>query len=147
MDITFLPRLRLAVMLAGVLAAGCGAGPDEAPEVQERLAGTWLREYAEDGVKVRRVLVLEPTGHFREMSRIAGRDASPVEHTHAGDWVFDGTNLKRRYTSMDGKLPAAPAVPFATFEIRFVSRNEFIGIDRVHQREVEYHRAAEGTLP
>jgi hypothetical protein len=48
---------------------------------------------------------------------------------------------------MDGEQPSAPTVPFATFEIKFPSRNEFIGIDRVHRREVAYRRVPEGTQP
>jgi hypothetical protein len=48
---------------------------------------------------------------------------------------------------VDGRQPVAPMVPFATFELRFPSRNEFIGVDNVRQREVRYRRVAEGTLP
>ena len=109
--------------------------------------GTWLREYEEEGVKVRRVLVLESGGRFTEMSRLTELDSAAAEHSHTGDWLFDGTNLKRRYTRMDGRQPAAPVVPYATFELRFPSRNEFVGIDRVRQREVRYHRVADGTKP
>ncbi|MDB5872032.1 MAG: hypothetical protein JWQ07_1474 [Ramlibacter sp.] len=145
----FAPRRRLLVLLAGALVAGCDAPPETADlqEVRDRLVGTWLREYAEDGFNVRRVLVLEADGHFREMSRITELGASQADHSHAGEWLFDGTNLKRRYTSVDGKLPAAPAMPYATFELKFRSHNEFTGIDNVRKREVEYRRVADGTLP
>jgi hypothetical protein len=106
-----------------------------------------LREYEEEGVKVRRVLVLESGGRFLEMSRITELNASAAQHSHAGDWLFDGTNLKRRYTSVDGRQPAAPTMPYVTFELKFPSRNEFVGIDRVRRREVQYRRVAEGTAP
>jgi len=55
--------------------------------------------------------------------------------------------FKRRYTSVDGKLPAAPTMPYATFELKFPSRNEFVGIDRVRGRKVTYERVADGTQP
>jgi hypothetical protein len=142
-------RYCLVALLAGMAGAGCDGPPHDSPvqDVQQRLVGTWLRDYAEDGVKVRRVLVLEADGHFRETSRVTGPDAAQAEFAHAGDWLFDGTNLKRRYTSIDGRQPSAPSAPFATFEIRFPSRNEFVGIDRVRKREVAYRRVPEGTQP
>ena len=76
----------LSWLLAGLLAAGCGGPPDDSPaqETRERLVGTWLRDYEEDGVKVRRILVLEQDGHFREESRATG--AGPEEAgLHGGD--------------------------------------------------------------
>ena len=145
-----LPCLWLLALPVALSGAGCGPPAVEADSpraVEERLVGTWLREYAQDGVRIRRVLVLEPGGHFREMSRRSDLAASQADHVHAGEWRFDGVNLKRRYTSVDGRLPAAPAMPYATFELKFRSRNEFTGVDNVRGREVEYARVAEGTLP
>ena len=139
--------------LAAVLAAGLGSGCDSAPadaaaqEVHEHLVGTWLREYDDQAMVVRRVLVLEPGGSFREMSSVRSGGATVDQHLHEGEWLFDGTNLKRRYLRVDGRLPAAPMVPFATFEVRFASRNEFVGMDNVRKREVRYRRVSEGTLP
>ena len=43
--------------------------------------------------------------------------------------VFDGTNLKRRYTLIVGRQPSAPTFPYAAFELRFESRNVFIGTE------------------
>jgi hypothetical protein len=141
-------RLWLCAAVGAALTA-CHNPPDDssAQAVEQRLVGTWLREYEEEGVKVRRVLVLESGGRFIEMSRITELDASATEHSHTGDWLFDGTNLKRRYTSVDGRQPAAPVMPYATFELKFPSRNEFVGIDRVRRREVQYRRVADGTTP
>jgi len=108
--------------------------------------GTWLREYEEDATRVRRVLVLGADGHFREMANVRTPGAV-VEHVHSGNWVFDGTNLKRHYTEMDGKRPARPVIPFATFEVRFDAPGEFVGVDNVHRREVHYRRVMDGTVP
>ncbi|MFI5446325.1 hypothetical protein [Polaromonas sp. UC242_47] len=141
-------RLFAGLMLAGMLAA-CDRPPDDsqAEAIQLQLTGTWLRDYEENGTRVRRVLVLAPDGSFSEMSKATDHDALTAEHSHVGEWHFDGTNLKRRYTSIDGRKPSAPAFPYTAFEIRFESRNEFIGIDNVRKREVRYQRVADGTLP
>lgn len=135
--------------LAAALAGGCDSGPDIAPEepVAQRLVGTWLREYQDESALVRRVLVLESGGGFREMATATDAGSLVAEHVHEGEWRFDGTNLKRRYLRMDGRVPAAPIVPFATLELRFPSRNEFIGVDNVRKREVRYRRVSEGTVP
>ena len=142
-------RLWLCSVFGAALTSACHSPPDDssAQATRQRLVGTWLREYEEEGVKVRRVLVLESGGRFIEMSRITELNTSAAQHSHTGDWLFDGTNLKRRYTSVDGRQPAAPAMPYATFELKFPSRNEFVGIDRVRRREVQYRRVADGTTP
>jgi hypothetical protein len=137
----------IAAALA-VAASGCGQPPDDSPQlqIQEQLVGTWLRDYTEGSTHVRRVLVLEPGGDFRELASVHGA-GSPEEFRHSGKWTYDGTNLKRRYTLMNGRQPSAPTVPFATFEVHFDTPGEFTAIDHVHHREVVYQRVAEGTLP
>ena len=136
------------LMLAGALA-GCSGPPDDsrAEEVQLQLMGTWLRDYEENGIRVRRVLVLAQDGHFSEMAKATQHDEIMARHDHSGEWHFDGTNLKRRYTSIDGRQPSAPKFPYAAIELRFESRNEFIGTDNVRKRQVRYQRVADGTLP
>lgn len=142
------PALFLLALVAALGAAGCDNPPVDSPaqETQQRLVGTWLREFEEGGVRVRRVLVLEPDGQFGESVRITDAAGAVTEHRHAGEWIYDGTNLKRRYTRMDGEQPSAPQVPYATFEISFPSKAEFVGIDHVRRREVRYQRVADGTL-
>jgi hypothetical protein len=142
--------LCIGVILASSLQACGNASTDasiDAPDeiVQQRLLGTWLREFEENGIRVRRLLVLESDATFRETSRVTDVQGGVTEHSHAGGWLYDGTNLKRKYTRMDGKQPAAPTLPFAAFELRFASNNEFIGIDNVHKREVRYRRVQPET--
>ena len=141
--------LLVAPVLLATLSTACQRPPEDSAvsDTEQRLAGPWLRDYEQDGVHVRRVLVLEPGGGFRELSRGDSTGPASALHSHAGEWSFDGTNLKRRYTSVDGKPPAAPTLPYATFELRFQSRNEFVGIDHVRKRQVLYRRVDEGTLP
>ena len=90
-----MPRLCAVLMLAGALSA-CNRPTDDsyAQEVQLRLMGTWLRAYEENGARVRRVLVLAQDGLFSETSKATQHDAILAEHSHTGNWHFDGTNLK-----------------------------------------------------
>lgn len=150
-------RWCIALGLASLLLAACNntatsaatGSPTDSPDdaVRQLLPGTWLRDYTENGIRARRILVLEPEGKFRELVRIVDAGGMVTEHLHLGDWLYDGTNLKRKYTSMDGKQPSAPTLPFAAFQLRFESKNEFIGTDNVRKREVRYQRVAPETLP
>lgn len=140
----------LSVLLStALMAAGCEPTPSQAgrEEIQEQLVGTWLREYEQDGARVRRILVLEPDGRFHEDSRNLGPVAAGERHRHEGRWLFDGTNLKRHYSLIDGKPTAAPTVPFAAFQIEFTGSHEFTGTDNVRHRRLSYQRVADGTEP
>ena len=146
---SFVARRPWLCAALALLLTGCDSSTGDAPdrELQQRLTGTWLRDFEEDGIRVRRVMVLESDGRFREMTRITDAAGTVTQHNHGGEWHFDGTNLKRRYTSVDGKLPSAPTMPYATFEVSFQSRNEFIGIDHVRKREVRYQRVTDEAQP
>ncbi len=142
-------RVFLMACLGASLAA-CDRPPEDSATdaVRERLVGTWLRAYDESGTRVRRVLVLEADGSFHEQSAVVSQDAAVPRASHgSGRWLFDGTNLKRHYRLVNGQPVSAPTVPFATFELRFTSRSEFVGVDRVRGRVVTYQRVADGTLP
>ncbi len=113
---------------------------EQIADAADRLPGTWLREQVVEGVRSRRLLRLEHDGAFREQVRITAADGVVTDHEHAGHWLFDGTNLKRKYTLMNGRPPSRLNLPFATFEIRFESRNEFVGVDHIHRNTVRYQR-------
>ena len=114
---------------------------------QQRLVGSWLRDYQDGEIKARRLLVLQADGRFTESVRVVDANGAVTQHAHEGGWLYDGTNLKRKYTLIDGKQPSAPFVPFATFELKFESNREFVGLDRVHKNEVRYRRVDEGAMP
>jgi hypothetical protein len=117
-----------------------------APDVQQQLQGTWLREMSrQDGVKSRHLLVLEPDGAFREHVRVVDGRGAATEFEHAGTWLYDGTNLKRKYTVVNGQPPSRLNVPFVTFEIAFGSRNDFAGVDHIHGNRIAYRRVAPET--
>ena len=139
------PRAVPALLALAVLLAACeGPQPQDA---EQRLYGTWLREFDEHGIRSRRVLVLRPDGVFHESVRIVDASGAVTEQAHEGTWFYDGTNLKRKYTLMNGRAPSRLNLPFATFEIRFETRNEFTGVDHIHGNRIVYRRVAEETKP
>lgn len=134
--------------LAGfTLLAACGQTPDDSPadDARQLLVGTWLREYDQDGAHIRRLLVLEPEGKFSEEAKVVDATGAVTQHLHAGLWLYDGMNLKRHYTSFDGKRPHSPTLPYATFQVRFESSQEFVGTDNLRKREVRYRRVEDGA--
>ncbi|TWO64895.1 hypothetical protein FN976_27725 [Caenimonas sedimenti] len=144
-----------ALAVAALLAfndqvAPRAAGPSNTlgqDEVAQLLPGTWLREYGADAVQARRVLQLAADGGFRETVRATGASGETIEHVHEGTWLYDGTNLKRKYTLMNGRPPSRLNLPFATFQIAFETRNEFVGTDHIHRNRIRYRRVADGTQP
>jgi hypothetical protein len=144
--------LAFAVLLStfdGTLSGGPAAAPSAAgvEDTRQALQGTWLRETTADGMTARRVLVLDRDGKFNETVRVTDAAGLVRVFEHEGTWLFDGTNLKRKYTLMDGKPPSRLNVPFATFQIVMDSRNAFTGTDHIHGHVVKYTRVPEGTEP
>lgn len=143
-----LGRLIVLGSLAILSLVACDSpGPDSATEaVQQRLVGSWLRDYEQDGAHVRRLLVLSEDGHFSETAQVTTRSGTTTEHSNAGEWLYDGTNLKRKYLNSDGKPMSRLTLPFATFALRFESNREFVGVDNLHKLEVRYQRVEPGTV-
>jgi len=152
-----LSSVALAALLLAALAsllstcsslAGLAASDGNGATLQDRrdlLRGIWVREYSDGGVQVRRVLSLQAGGTFRESVHVVEPAGTVTDYEHQGTWLYDGTNLKRRYTLVNGKPPSRLNLPFATFEIAFDSRNAFTGIDHIHGHRIEYHRVAPDT--
>jgi len=126
--------------LASRTAADEGTG-----DVEERLHGAWLRNSMQEGINSRRILELRADGSFRERVRLTDRSGVETEFVHEGTWLYDGTNLKRKYTVMNGKPPSRLNLPFATFAISFVSKDEFQGVDHIRGHKVQYTRVAADT--
>lgn len=150
----------LAVLALAAVAVGLAMAahsPHESPaaadarrsadDTTDLLRGTWLRDYTVRGTHVRRVMHLDADGRFHETVRVVEPSGTATEYVHEGNWLFDGTNLKRHYTLMNGKPPSRLNVPFATFQIAFSTRNHFTGVDHVHDHRVEYERVPDETAP
>ena len=138
---SWLPLAAALLALATLLPAAERASVD----AQGQLPGTWLREARGQGVTARHLLVLAPDGGFRETVRVVDDAGAVTDYVHAGTWLFDGTNLKRKYTVVNGQPPSRLNLPFATFEIAFGSRNEFAGVDHIHGNRIAYRRVAPET--
>jgi hypothetical protein len=138
---SWVPLALALLALAALLSTGDGLPTD----AQGQLQGTWLREATEQGVTSRHLLVLQPDGAFRESVRVVDGAGVATNYVHAGTWLYDGTNLKRKYTVVNGQPPSRLNLPFATFEIAFASRNEFAGIDHIHGNRIAYRRVAPET--
>lgn len=109
------------------------------------LPGTWLREAQVGGVTTRRILTLDADHRFREEVRVTDAAGRSTDYAHEGTWLFDGTNLKRKYTLMNGRPPSRLNLPFATFEITFDSSREFRGVDHIRGNRIAYRKVAPDT--
>jgi len=150
-----MPRVSLPVLAAiALLALGAlfarfhDPVPDQpAEDTTALLRGTWEREYSNEGVHVRRILSLQSRGAFREEVEIVDATGRLTRQAHEGTWLYDGTNLKRKYTSMNGEPPSRLRLPFATFQISFESANEFTGVDHVRGHRIRYRRLGFDAAP
>jgi hypothetical protein len=147
-----LDRVKSPFWAPGLIALGamlstCEVSQQGIQDIEEQLQGTWLREYAIQGVKARRVLTLQLDGSFLERVRVVDENGGITDYTHEGTWLYDGTNLKRKYTMMNGRPPSRLNLPFATFQISFEHSDEFLGIDHIHGHRVRYRRVAPDTQP
>lgn len=106
----------------------------------EHLPGTWIRVDEGENSVIKKNLVLTQNGDFSESTLIVSNNGEIQSHRHTGKWLFDGVNLKRKYDFMDGRAPSRMNLPFVTFEIHFLSKNEFEGIDHIHNNHIHYVR-------
>lgn len=143
-----------ALLALGVLWVTCqnwqlgsSAATVRINDTRVELEGTWLREYTTQGVRVRHVLTLEPGGAFRETGRVVEPSGAVTTYVHEGVWLYDGKNLKRRYTLIDGKPPPLLSEPVASFQIAFASQDEFKGSDPMHGFRIDYRRVDPDTQP
>ena len=138
--------LAVVALLLGIGLCGC-EDPEalKANETAEKLVGTWLREIEGPDAKARRILVLRADGTFSETLVAVFVDGHKANEERSGDWIFDGKNLKRRYTHHDGR-PIGHYV-FVTFELTSFSGREFEGKNHLQGEQIHYRRVAEGTSP
>ena len=130
------------------LSSGCDS-PDNAriEEARTKLVGTWLREVDEGSVKARRVLVLAADGKFTDHVLTATAGEAPEHRELAGEWSFDGTNLKRKYLRENGRQFSGGALRYATFPLLSVTQSELVVKDTIQGRDAGFRRVPEGTTP
>lgn len=149
METSLLRFAAVAVSIAAILStcdgslSGTDAATVRAHDEAQELQGTWLRESEAGGLQARHVLALRPDGTFQESVELTDSAGHVTHYSHQGTWAYDGTNLKRKYSSFAGKPTSRLTTPFATFEIAFESPNEFTGIDHIHGNRIRYRRVAQ----
>jgi hypothetical protein len=139
--------LFLLILTIGSLLAGCDdAQAVKTEETRQRLVGTWLREIVVENAKGRRILVLREDGKFSEALVVDFSDGREGGQTRGGEWSFDGTNLKRRYTHEDGRQLSGN-FHFVTFALSAFDGKRFEGRNHDKGEEIMYVKVAEGTQP
>jgi hypothetical protein len=140
--------LFVSALLSLALLAGCDSAESlRIEDTRSRLVGTWLREPDADSVPSRRLLVLGAEGKFTERIVVSPQGSPAGRRELAGEWSYDGTNLKRRYLQENGRQFAGGSMRFATFPLLSVGRAELVVDDKIEGRPVTYRRVPEGTLP
>ncbi|BEU97200.1 hypothetical protein ACDW_29050 [Acidovorax sp. DW039] len=116
-------------------------------ETRTKLVGTWLREDNVEGEQARRVLSLGADGKFVDRILVTSQNGRSEHREYAGEWSFDGTNLKRRFLQENGRQYSGGGMRYATFALVSVSSSEFVVNDNLVGRMVSYRKTAEGTQP
>ena len=138
-------RLLLALLIA-LLAFGCkDAESTRIEEVQARLQGTWLLEFESGGQKVRRMLALGKDGKFNDRLEVTSPGQGAERLEFAGEWSYDGMNLKRRFLSENGRQFSGGKIRFATFPLTTVSVKELILEDNIQGKKLTFQRTADGA--
>lgn len=136
------------LFFASVIAVSCDSDVRRKEEAtKKRLIGNWLWELEQDGTRVRQVVVLSADRSFREYAKISRADGSSRAEENAGDWFFDGTYFKRKYTHLDGKPLSSSRMTFATLRLEPSSDDEIIGVDDVQKRTIKYRRVGGDIRP
>ena len=114
-------------------------------DVKARLVGTWSTESAEHGGVARRVLSLQADGRVRETVRIVAPSGASDLNSRDGEWFFDGVNIKRKYTYVDGKPLTNAHFIYETHELKSLTESELVAASNVGRGELRFRREAPGT--
>lgn len=116
-------------------------------DVKERLVGTWLAESPAHGGSVRRVLTLEQGGRVTETIRTSAPGGATESQSREGEWFFDGVNLKRKYTYVDGKPLTNAHFIYETHELKSVTESELVAASSVGRGDVRLKKDRSGPQP
>lgn len=138
----------LSTLLTVMLITGCdNVENTRTDETRAKLVGTWLREVESGGMKSRRVLSLSQEGKFADRIHATAADGQSERLDYAGEWSYDGTNLKRRYLQENGRQFSGGKIRYATQPLVSVSSSELVTKDSAGGLELVYRRVPEGTQP
>ena len=132
----------LSVMFVACLLAACE--DRQIRGVKARLVGTWFVESQEHGGIARRTLTLEANGHVKDTVRLVAPSGASDVQSREGEWFFDGVNLKRKYTYVDGKPLTNAHFIYETYELKSVTASELVASSNVGRGEVHLKRDESG---
>lgn len=133
-------ELLLTLLVAATALAGCSLEDPATAQTRARLVGTWLEQPGPAAASGRRVLSLKADGKFTDEIVDSASGASPQRREFAGEWSYDGTNLKRRYLQENGRQFSGGGMRYATFPLKAVTQSEMVLEDNVQKREAVYRR-------
>ncbi len=139
-------ELLLWIACAALTASCDGSSSKPADKVRQQLVGRWLEELSVDGLQTRSIVTLDRDGTFIEIEKSSDASGLIKQQTHAGEWSFDGVNLKRKYTSMNGQSLSNAQFGYATYAVKHIAKNEFVAIDNVRKREARFSKT-EASVP
>ncbi|WP_213955785.1 MULTISPECIES: hypothetical protein [unclassified Variovorax] len=109
--------------------------------------GTWLSESDDEGIRTRTVIALAEAGEFDEVEKIDDGKGTARETRTGGEWSFDGTNFKRKYTRKDGQPLPMNYFATTTYAINMIGDDRFFGVDNLRHRTVSFARAHGSVRP
>ena len=129
-DLSRIDRRTCLLSLAAAILVFCDSDARRKEEVtKKRLLGTWLWELEQDEARIRQVVVLSADRSFKEYGKISRADGSSRSEENVGEWFFDGTYFKRKYTHLDGKPLSSSRMTFATLRLEPSGDDEIVGVD------------------
>lgn len=130
-------RPLIALLAAGMLAA---CEDSQTRGVKARLVGTWISESKEHGGVAQRALTLQADGRVKEVVRIIAPNGASDLNSRDGEWFFDGVNLKRKYTYVDGRPLTNAHFIYETHELKSVTASELVAGSNVGRGELRFKR-------
>lgn len=132
--------LPILIIAASTVGAGCGSEDPAMSATRAKLVGTWLEEQEPATASPRRVLSLKADGKFTDEILMSVPGSSPDKRELAGEWSYDGVNLKRRYLQENGRQFSGGGMRYATFTLKAVTDAELVLDDNIQKREARYRR-------
>jgi hypothetical protein len=134
-------RSVVAALLAAALLPACNSGEDaRIEETRRQLVGIWIQDADPGEARSGQVLALAPDGKFTHAVTKQAPGAPSERLEFAGEWSYDGVNLKRRYLQENGRQFSGGGMRYATTPLKSVSKTELVIDDTVNKRESRYRR-------
>ncbi len=141
-------RIPVLVAFTAALVVGCDSAETRRIEdTRMLLVGTWSHEVRRNGARIQRLVSLDGGGKFTDHIVLTGADGAVERKELAGEWSYDGTNLKRRYLQENGRQFSGGSMRYTTFPLVSVAGSELVVSDTLEGRQVSYRRVHADARP